>query len=56
MACLGDTKRNGTGWWVASVECLPDVGGMAGGEMEWTGVSLVWGLPFCRHWESERGH
>lgn len=56
MACLGNTGRNGSGWWMALVECLPDVGGMAEGEIEWNGVSLAWDLPFCRHWGSEREH
>lgn len=55
-ACLGDTGRNGSGGRVVPVECLPDVGGMAGGEMEWNALSLAWDLPFCRHWESEKEH
>lgn len=56
MVCFGDIKRNGIGWWVVFVECLFDVGGMVGGEMEWIGVSLVWGFLFCRYWELERGY
>lgn len=41
---------------MAPIECLPDVGGIAGGEVECNGVNLARDLPFCGPWESEGGH